>query len=452
MKQLSRVGKIASLLFFLSVLGLAIGLRKCNNSDGTITRIEPIRSDLDIPFRSFYLDASKDTTLITETGTSLRFFPGTLVAKNGEVVRGSVEIKVREFHDASAILRAGIPMRLRSDRNAFLQSSGMIEIRAFQNGQELEIKTGKSINTDLAAYRSSKDHQLYFLSGNTDWQKRDSFITKSNMRKQGRLSQLVRLKSELNKKVLAEDLVLELYGDEEAAPELEPWRGQKWKIAKENITPAVLEAIRINWDSVRVIKVNEKKLKYKLAFSKSMYLSSENPSVIKRFIVEVVPFIEKGSKEDVAVSMKNRFLKEDSVKKELEDEIVRLGKEADLLNSFKINRMGIWNVDKALKLSDFTAVRVSFDFQSSLKKSQRVRLFCVLKDDNSVVDFPDWQSMPIYLSATRPMQVVAILPNGNMAYVEHDLIRQQLSRGVSSINLTTKQQPIRDYLASLAML
>lgn len=92
---------------------------------------------------------------------------------------------------------------------------------------------------------------------------------------------------------------------------------------------------------------------------------------------------------------------------------------------------------------------VTFDFQSSLKRSQRVRLFCLLTDDNSVVDFPDWQKAVIYLSAARSMQIVAVLPNCNIAYVNHDQILQQLSTGATTIHLNTKKQSIKDYLGRL---
>ncbi|MBM3453634.1 MAG: hypothetical protein FJX80_00650 [Bacteroidetes bacterium] len=225
MKQLSGIGKLAVILFFLSVMGLVIGLQQCRTSDAIPIGLEPIRSDMDIPFAVYEVDASTDTTITTSTGTSLTFLSGMLVTKRGEIVKGNVQVKVREFHDANAILQAGIPMRLRSDRNAFLQSSGMLEIRAFQNGEELAVGAGKTINTDLAAYRSSKDHQLYFLRDNSDWETSDTFITKTNTRKQHRLRDILQLKNAANKKTQVKDIVLELYGDEDETPELAPWRG-----------------------------------------------------------------------------------------------------------------------------------------------------------------------------------------------------------------------------------
>ena len=145
--------------------------------------------------------------------------------------------------------------------------------------------------------------------------------------------------------------------------------------------------------------------------------------------------------------MKNRFLKADTVQKEIEDEIARLNKEADLLNAFRINKIGIWNIDRALKISEFIPVKAKFDFQPSLKKSQKVRLFCILKSDNSVVDFPNWQTEPIYLSKDRQMQIVAVLPTGYVAFVEFEQIRQRLSTG--STSFITQQKPLDDFITYL---
>ena len=447
MKQLSKIGKIASLIFFLSLIGFVVGLRHCNNNSAKALGIQPLHASVDIPYISFDIDASRDTIIYIGTGTSLTFLAGTLVKKNGVPVVGKVQVKVREFHDAVSILRSGIPMRLQSDRNAFLQSSGMLEIRAFQNGEELEVASGKFINTELAAYRSSKDFQLYFLKDNNNWETRDTFITKPNLRKQSRLRDLFNSRAKKGVERGVNDIVFELYGDEDAAPELKPWTGQKWRIPKEKVTPAVEEAIRINWDSVKVIKLNEGKLIYKLAFWKTMYQSAENPEVTKQFLVEVTPFNEKLSKEEIALNMKNRFLKADTVQKEIADEIARLNKEADLLNAFRINKIGIWNIDRALKISEFIPVKAKFDFQPSLKKSQKVRLFCILKPDNSVVDFPNWQTEPIYLSKDRQMQIVAVLPTGYVAFVEFEQIRQRLSTG--STSFITQQKPLNDFITYL---
>ena len=447
MKQLGKLRLLVSVLFGIGIVGLVIGLKRSQHQEAETAGVVPLSTELDIPFTRYEIDASVDTTLYTETGTSLSLQRGTFFTKSGKPVQGTVEIKVREFHDAAAILRSGIPMRLRSDKNSFLQSSGMLEIRAYQAGQELEIGGGKSIGAGLAAYRSSDKHQLYFLKDNESWETIDTFTTQPNVRKQHRIAELLRSKKKDKKESPYQDIIFELYGDREIAPELEPWRGQKWKIAKQNVTAAVLDAMRINWDSVKVIKVDEGRLQYKLAFWKTMQQPGDAPAVTKQFSVLVSPTSEEGSNEDMAAVMKDRFLKADTVQQDIEAEMARLKKEADLLNTFKINRMGIWNIDKAVKLTDFIPVTARFDFQEQIKDFQKIRLFCVMKEDNSVVDFSNWKNNPIYLSADRPMEIVAVLPGGQLALVDFEQIKAKLTRTTEPILFTTRKKPQGEYFA-----
>jgi hypothetical protein len=149
----------------------------------------------------------------------------------------------------------------------------------------------------------------------------------------------------------------------------------------------------------------------------------------------------------MAAVMKDRFLKADTVQQDIEAEMARLKKEADLLNTFKINRMGIWNIDKAVKLTDFVPVTARFDFQEQIKDFQKIRLFCVMKEDNSVVDFSNWKNNPIYLSADRPMEIVAVLPGGQLALVDFEQIKAKLTRTTEPILFTTRKKPQGEYFA-----
>ena len=177
-----------------------------------------------------------------------------------------------------------------------------------------------------------------------------------------------------------------------------------------------------------------------------MYQPDDNTEIVKQFFVDVMPVSDKYTNREMSLTMKNRFLKADSVQKEIENETARLNKEADLLNAFKINKMGLWNIDRPLSLTDFLPIKANFDFQTTLKKSQKVRLFCVLIEDNSVVDFPNWQNEPIYLSKERAMQLVAVLPSGNLALVDFEQIRRRLSTD-SPKAFITSQKTISNFIS-----
>lgn len=97
MKKLDRVGGIISLLFLLGLIGLIVGLKRCNNSYAKPNGIEPLHSSQDIPFINFEINASSDTVVYTSIGTSLTFLAGTLVTKTGIVIKGKATVRVREF-------------------------------------------------------------------------------------------------------------------------------------------------------------------------------------------------------------------------------------------------------------------------------------------------------------------------------------------------------------------
>ena len=446
MKRIGNLRTYATILFTIGIGFLIFSLKRCQYNEIAQARIQPLSKEVDVPFTEFEVNTLSDTILYTETGTALQLKSGIFVNMDNSQVLGNIKLKVREFHDAAAILKAGIPMRIRSDRNIILQSAGMIEVRAYLEGKELKLGKAKNIEAELATYRSSENHQLYYLNDNADWQIRNTFISKLNARKKNRLNALVALRERDD----VEDLIFELYGDHDLAPELEPWRGQKWKISKEQLSQEVLESIRINWDSVKVIKIDERKLVYKLTFWKTMHQFDDKPSLTKKFSVKVTPVADSDSKMDLKVVMQNRFLKADTLQKQLADEVARVQKESDLLSSFKINQMGIWNIDKAIKLTDFVKVFVVFDFQDQLKEFQKVKLFCIMKEDNSVIDISNWVKEAIYLSPNRPMQLVVILSNGRVALVDFNQIKSKLSQTGKNIYFTTTQATLEAYLSRLS--
>lgn len=448
MGKLSKLFKLGSLLFVLGMLGLIIGFKKCQQSSGNDISIKPISNELDVPFKEYQINIDSISTIETETGSLLTFEPSSFVTKKGAPVNGMATIRVRELHDAVRILRSGIPMRLRSDRNKFLISAGMLEVRALQGTEELELKDGKSIFTELAAYRSSKDYQLFYLKDNTSWTTLDTFVSKPNERKKTKLAFLLnKIKHQSSIQPIHDDIIFQLFGDQDEAPELSAWRGLNWKIDKRQVNDQVLEALHINWDSVKVKIVVGSKKAFELEFTKTMQQAEGKPPVTKRFRIPAKPFNAITSDSETLVDVKKRLQKQDSIRHEVELEISRVNKEADLVNSFQINRMGIWNIDKASSLAEFVNVSAKFDFQSTLGNFQKVRVFCVMKDDNSVLEYTNWQKERIYLSKTRPMELIAVLDKDTLAFVDFNQIKNAVENNPKSIFLTTNTQLISNYIS-----
>ena len=85
-------------------------------------------------------NASDGYEFHASNGTHLSIPPKAFLTKDGKLVNGEVNVKFREFHDAKSILLSGIPMQLNENRDEYMQSAGMMELRAFKGRESLVYK------------------------------------------------------------------------------------------------------------------------------------------------------------------------------------------------------------------------------------------------------------------------------------------------------------------------
>lgn len=102
------------------------------------------------PFEKLILNATTGGTIITrDSNSSMHFSPNSLVDQNGKIVEGEVEIRYREYRNAAEMAFSGIPMLYEENGNEYrFNSAGMIEVRAYQNEQPLNVKPGADFTID----------------------------------------------------------------------------------------------------------------------------------------------------------------------------------------------------------------------------------------------------------------------------------------------------------------
>jgi hypothetical protein len=115
-----------------------------------------------VPFNNFTAKASDERTFYTRAGTEIKVPAGSLVYDDGTPVQGSYQLHFRELNDPADIFLSGAPMVYDSggEKNIF-QSSGMFEIFASQDENQLKLKEGKSITINLPSVSEDKDFNLY---------------------------------------------------------------------------------------------------------------------------------------------------------------------------------------------------------------------------------------------------------------------------------------------------
>lgn len=415
--------------------------------------INPPVPSADIQFKKTTVNADSNVVIESPTGTKIKIKAQTFISKNGSPVKGNVDFKFREFHNAYDILRSGIPMSTSQDRNSFLASAGMIELRAYQNNEELNVDPQKNIEIQLASFKPSDGYDLFYLENNTDWKTKDSFEMGINVSKQEKLKILSNVPPKPYEDDSTKEIVFDLSSNLSDAPYLKPFKDMMWRINPKDATPTIINAMRVNWDEVSIKELNHRKMLYELTFKKEIEEPSlsgnEDKKYTKSIVVKATPLLHEQNKRQDRKAFALQMKAYNEILAKMEDEKLRVSKEADLVNSFKINKMGIWNVDKFLKRDDLIFTKVSFDFEKDIDPEiNHVKIYVIYEDDNSVIQFLPTDFSKIGIIKDKKISIVAVLPQNKLAVVNYDVIKKQIALNNQKIYLVTNKVEANSYLSN----
>ncbi len=117
------------------------------------------RPFIDPPFKAIQanyterqVNANQGGIFEYENGSKLIVPAAAFIDDQGNIIEGSVEIRYREFHDFVDFFISGIPMQYDSSGTTYqLESAGMIEIYAEQDGKKVNVAPGKKIDVELVS-------------------------------------------------------------------------------------------------------------------------------------------------------------------------------------------------------------------------------------------------------------------------------------------------------------
>jgi hypothetical protein len=423
---------------------LLILLFACSAHRGS--RIAPPVTDIDIPFQKHRFQADSGMQIRLSSGTQIRIEPGSLVDAKGNLVRGEVEFRVREFHSTNDMLRSGIPLNTQRNGSDRLQSAGMIEMRAFANDQVLEVAEGKTIGVDLAGYRNSSGYDLWYMEGDDNWKVRGNYRSDSNRYK----IEAIRTLSDSLKKPRSpqeeEDRTFELVGNITEIPYLKPYAGMKWRLDDSEKIEVLGIQGRVHWENVRINKVKNRQQVYALTFTQFDRGEGSSESGIQKTIL-ASPMTTRGDMKKRMAIYEKEVAEVERRERERQEALALAKREADLVQSFRADRMGIWNVDRFQKMEDCVPVYVRFDFEKSIKSGDRpIRLFALYDGDNSVMEYApsDWKA--VYLQKGKSMRLIALLPNDQLALVDNEKIQPVLEQGKTEVSFETKRFSAKEFL------
>lgn len=110
----------------------------------------PPLADIKPDYSYFAVNANEGGVFEYESGSRLIVPKAAFVNDRGRLIEGEVQIRYREFHDFVDFFLAGIPMAYDSAGQQYqLESAGMVEIYAEQNGQRVHLAPEAEIEVEL---------------------------------------------------------------------------------------------------------------------------------------------------------------------------------------------------------------------------------------------------------------------------------------------------------------
>ena len=114
--------------------------------------VNPPLDNIKKTFASYKVDVNQGGVFEYPSGSKLIVPVAAFTDNSGTPVAGEVTIKYREMHDFVDFFMSGIPMTYDSAGVQYtLESAGMIEIFAEQNGKRVNMAPGKSIDVELVS-------------------------------------------------------------------------------------------------------------------------------------------------------------------------------------------------------------------------------------------------------------------------------------------------------------
>lgn len=412
---------------YFAFIALAIGtIVSCQSPDtgsATDSSNKVVLKGVEKPFSqevkstviSFTLNSSKSDTLHLENGTTIYIPENIFVDSKNQLVTGEIKLDYTEFHNAPEILISGIPMKWDSAGKAIdFQTAGMMEIRAFQNGEILNIVKGKSITVDMASYAEGEDYgSFYFNETENNWSCLTASTSKENTYKKDQLNNIENEKEVVLIKPLAYDpeaYTFDLDINYSKFPELKELNGIMWQYAGKSSKddPRNVPDFKLKkWNNIQIDRMPSADSEFSLKL-----LDVNN----KTFATVVKPVLRGKMLEAAEKLFAAKF---EAYQKKLEfkkAEKERLAKQADMFRTFEVQNMGIYNYDRQLKLEDRIDLLVDFDFGGQGDSDiNKIEIFLITGNGKAVVHYPKYNWNLFAFSPSSDNKLIAVLPHDKIA-------------------------------------
>lgn len=451
-------------------LGLSVVLSRNSISEHHLGILKP--TDTETPFVTSEIESDKEFVYEGLFGTEIRVPANAFADKEGNPVKGKVDFKVREIHGLKDVFLSGITMQSASG-DEVMQSSGMIEVRAFQKGDTLQLAKGKELEIKLAATGDpDENYSLFYLENDRSWSEPMEYEIVKDNTNQSKLD-------EMDKMDLESDSVFEIYTAYEGRPFLRMWEDVKWQVFNCTGELPYTEVKDVIWDYVHVKPLDEKRKLFSLDMVSTMHNYN---GVTKQYQTEVVarPVLSdldlaaiqrKGEEIETELARQVKALFEQerkdaervekemkkweprinesgmSVEQRAQDAINAFDKQlkreqdlyqkqmsrAALFSKFSANMLGIWNID-CLNGVDWIEFYCGVQIDGKVIDQQDMMSFLILEDLGSVIRLPPGEICKVPVREDK-CSVIVIYDDGWIGHIKSDEYDLKVKRGDTSEKL-----------------
>lgn len=377
---------------------------------------------VNMPYDTINFKAEEGVEIHYKTGSVITIPPNALVTGDGNPAKGNVSAVYREFHNADDIFKAGIPMGDVGQGGA-LMSGGMFELMVLQDDEVLNLASGKRAGVSLAAYRSTEGYSVYSFSSDGAWEKRGLPQLDTNIAKRNGLAALKPLPPKpIDPRVGEEDIIIDLEANYYTNPDLAFFKNTRWRLVPDE-NESISEnawAFRVIWDAMKITPFDQGRNLYKLEM-KQRQQTYGGKAVQRNFEVVVAPVLE-GADLDASLAKFTLAMQQyDSAAIYVLQEKERLEKEADMLNTFEIERFGLHNIDQEIKNGVMLAIHADFDFLDHINPYfTKVRVYFLNYTLNTVQSYGVQEWGQVYIQPNSNTTVLATLPGNKVAILKGD--------------------------------
>jgi hypothetical protein len=419
--------------------------------------------DFDVPYVIYNIPSDLDTVLVLKSGTKISILKDCFLNKDGQRIRGPVEIKFRELNSMLDIFISGIPLTIKCEDKIYpLSTMGMFEIRGYQNGKEIFIDPSKAIMIDkIASDKALLYSTYYFNVKEGTWETFNSCKI------------ILQAKKELDKGIIVPSKPRNKASDEKRVLFITPENPMEF--------PELIDFVKVkfyvvdtclfdpadaanDWNEVKIEKVPGQDLLFSIHFEKK----GSNGNEVKR-IYTVEPVYEGKNYEKAKCEYKERYTDYQSrvnyyngikAKKEeklnrlidsikiLQEENVRSIEFTQDLNEsleylkyyrFNITTFGVCNIDMRLPLQN--EIRPPRKFYSSSKKINVDYFALVGIEDKSLLRFTG--NMEFYFDKNITYYLWGITKDNRFFYLDGEEFAREINRNDKIIEVHLIDKPFK---------